>query len=382
MSRNELETRIYLRKDGRYSASVTKDGKRKCFYGNTEEEVRQKIQNYHLEERQSVKKPDLGSVKNSIQLAQMLNDWLESDMRISLKPKSFETKKYTVSHFIIPALGNRRVDEIRRTDIQKLIAELSQKYAWWTVKKVYDALNQCYKAAMLDQIVDYNPVVGVKLPKRTTDNCKAIRFFTQEELQRILDVAVETYPNGTPVTRLGYAIHVLAYTGMRVGEAIALTWKDVDFGNKTISINKNSVTYKNPDPDEDKRYLTVVQDSPKTKSGIRMIPMSSKAEFALKKLYEINGGFDTVFATSSGRPANHRDLARAFSGIQKRADISEPGTLHSLRHTFATRLIECGVDVKIVSELLGHSNVVITYNTYIHVLQKQKVRAIAELDAI
>ena len=372
----EKEPSVFLRKDGRYSSTVTRNGKRKCFYGATEDEVREKIRVFVNENA------DICRRKEERTLEKAMRVWLESDMRIFLKPKSYETKVFTVERFIVPALGDRAVDSIVRTDIQKLIADLSRTYAWWTVKKVYDALNQFYKSAMLDGIVEKNPAVGVKLPKKTTDNCRQIRFFTEDELHRILSTAVETYPNGTPVTRLGYAFHILAYTGLRVGEAIALTWDDVDFERKTVSVNKNSVTFRNPDPEAAQRYLTVVQDSPKTKNGIRTIPMSAKAEFAFRQLQTLNGYFDTVFASSTGKPANQRDLARAFAGIQKRAGIEPPGTPHSLRHTFATRLIERGVDVKVVSSLLGHSDISITYNTYVHVLQRQKVQAIAALDEI
>lgn len=376
MQRNS-EGSVYLRKDGRYCACYCRDGKRTYFYGKTRAEAVKKLKAYTDElARNNYLVPE------TCELRAMILHWLESEMYISLKPKSYESKRYTVEHLILPYLGERVVSSITRADVQDLIIKLSKQYAWWTVKKVYDTLNQFYKSAILDRRLLINPVLGVKLPRKNTGNCKPIRFFSEEELHDILTVATETYPNGTPITRLGYAFHLLAYTGMRIGEAIALTWDDVDFSRKLIYVNKNSVTFKNPDPEAEQKYLTEVQDSTKTASSTRVIPISRNAEMALLRLREINGQFDTVLASSTGRPADRRDLARAFSGIQARAGIEPPGTLHSLRHTFATRLIERGVDVKVISSLLGHSDISITYNTYVHVLQRQKVQAIAALDEI
>lgn len=371
------EGSIYQRKDGRWCACLTWKGNRKYFYGQSQKEVKKKLKEFSNE---LARHGYIDLAKGTV--GAMILDWLETDNYISLKPKSYETKRYIITQFIIPNLGSIKTTALQRADIQLLINRLSDKYAWSTVKKVSSVLNQWLRSLVLDHKIFWNPAEGVILPRKTTQNCKKIRFFSEDELKSILDTAIETYPTGTPVTRLGYAFHLLAYTGMRVGEALALTWDDVDFDAKTISIDKNSVTYKNPDDKAEKRYLTTVQDSTKTISGTRIIPMSQKAEHALLEIQKLNGDFDTVLATSTGNQMNHRDLARAFSGIQERAGIKNPGTLHSLRHTFASRLIECGVDIKTVSALLGHSDIAITYNTYVHVIQKQKVQAIAALDAI
>ncbi len=136
----EKEPSVFLRKDGRYSSTVTRNGKRKCFYGATEDEVREKIRVFVNENA------DICRRKEERTLEKAMRVWLESDMRIFLKPKSYETKVFTVERFIVPALGDRAVDSIVRTDIQKLIADLSRTYAWWTVKKVYDALRLYYSS--------------------------------------------------------------------------------------------------------------------------------------------------------------------------------------------------------------------------------------------
>ena len=371
------EGSIYQRKDGRWCACLSWKGNRKYFYGQSEKEVKKKLKEFSNE---LARHGYIDLAKGTV--GAMILDWLETDNYISLKPKSYETKRYIITRFIIPNLGDKKTISLQRADIQQVINRLSNQYSWSTVKKVHDILNQWMKSLVLDHKIFWNPVEGVCLPRKTTKNCKKIRFFTEDELRRILDTAIETYPTGTPVTRLGYAFHLLAYTGMRVGEALALTWEDIDFDHKTINVDKNSVTYKNPDDKAEKRYLTEIQDSTKTLSGTRIIPMSQKAERALREIYKQNGRFEFVLSTETGQAMGQRNLARAFSGIQSRADIQNPGTLHSLRHTFATRLIECGVDIKTVSTLLGHSDINITYNTYVHVIDKQKVRAIAELDEI
>ena len=378
MPNTNQECNVFQRKDGRYCSAFTYgQNQRKYFYGSSEAEVKKKIKEFQKDllkaDHVEPTKPKLGTY---------ILDWLEGGQKLALKPKSYDTKRYIIDCFIIPYLGNCRLGDVQRIDIQKHITALSRSYSRSTVKKVYDVLNQFYKYAIIDRMVTFNPVTGVVLPRKSDSNTKSIRFFTEDELKKILDTAVEVYPTGTPVTRLGYAYQLIAYTGMRAGEAIALTWDDIDFDRKLITINKNSVTVRNRDANADRKYVSLVQNSAKTENSIRTIPMSNKAEFALKKLFDIDGGFRTVLATSTGEPVDHRNLARAFKGIQERAGIKNPGTLHSLRHTFATRLIECGVDIKTISALLGHSDISITYDTYVHVLQKHKVKAIEELDNI
>lgn len=163
----------------------------------------------------------------------------------------------------------------------------------------------------------------------------------------------------------------------------ALTWNDVDFVSKTIRINKNLVHLPVKNGTEEKHYEFITQNSTKTKSGNRVIPLSMKAIEALEQLKKQTGE-DPYIITSK----NHIQIApsrmdRTFNCILRNVGISKQGEqfgVHDIRHTFASMLFSNGCDVKIVSELLGHVDTKITENIYIHLIQQQKVNAIQSID--
>ena len=377
---------VYFRqKDKKWVASIVigkkENGRpdRKVFYGNSEREVKAKLKAY----KEEMARHDYVNVIKT-DVATFMRDWLHNELAISLKPKSYDTKEYVIEKLVIPIIGSIQVSSLTKDDIRRMVKTLSKTYARSTVKKAYDAVNQCFRKAIEDQVLYFNPCTGVNLPREDDSNTKEIRFFTAEEMERILAAADETYPTGTPVCRLGKAIHLIYYTGMRAGEAIALTWKDIDFENRLIYINKNSVNVKNRNREDESqpKNINVIQNSAKTFSSKRPVPMSQKAEAALRSLRELNGDSLYVLATSTGRPISIRALEKMFHGCQNRANIEPHGTLHSLRHSFASRLIEKKVDIKVISEILGHKDVTVTYNTYVHIIQAVKMQAVTQLDEI
>ena len=344
-------------------------GKRKYFYGKTKGEVKEKMQNYANTCSLLVENVATDSVEH------FFAEWL-AVQKTALKPRSYETKEYVVNKFIVPSLNYIQVGQITSRDIQAVIDELvKEKYSYSLIKKVYNVLHQRFNDAVTRRELPYSPVSGIQLPKSNEIPVSDIRWFEPEELQKILAEAEKTKPDGSPWFKQGYGIRFLAYTGMRVGEALALRWDDVDFDNMKIYINKNLVTTKESG--------VIIQNSPKTSASNRVIPMSQSAKTALLKLKEVQPeGSEFIFSTSSRKHLNQRNLSRTFEKVQQNAGIEPLGSLHSLRHTFATRLLSLGEDIKVVSKLLGHSDINITYNTYIHVIEDQQVRAIEKLDNI
>jgi len=183
--------------------------------------------------------------------------------------------------------------------------------------------------------------------------------------------------------RLGHAIIVLLYTGMRMGELLGLKWNNIDFQNNTLKITNSVVTIKNRSKSNKikTKWIVLDQDSTKTKSGERIIYLNHKATEALQEIQKINPNSEYVMSTSNNKIYYPRNLDRMFRNILTRCNI-EPCGLHSLRHTFASMLFKKGVDVKTVSELLGHSDVSVTYNTYIHLIKEQKQQAVSLLDEL
>ncbi len=221
----------------------------------------------------------------------------------------------------------------------------------------------------------------MSLPKNIDHSKDKINFFTDEQIKKIEKEAVRCYHTGKRVYRMGEIVIFLLNTGMRIGEALALKWTDIDFDNRVVKVRKNVVIIKNRDITVNKNYKMQEQTSTKTKSGSRIVPLNSEAMKALLSLKVINGKFEYVFSTSTGERVCPRNINRLFRCVLKNCYI-EPTGIHSLRHTFASRLFAKGVDVKTVSELLGHSEVGITYDTYIHLIQEQHVVAVETLENV
>ncbi|WP_294755077.1 site-specific integrase [uncultured Ruminococcus sp.] len=207
-----------------------------------------------------------------------------------------------------------------------------------------------------------------------------VKCFSEDELQRIEAEAVKCYNNGKRIYRMGEIVIFLADTGLRIGEALTLEWTNINFKKKTVTVRQNMVFVKDR-KSTDKSYKYIKQCSTKTKKGSRIVPLTAAAIRALMSLKGINGSTKYVFATSTGKRIYPRNIDRMFRGILKKCGIKGTG-VHTLRHTFASRLFAKGVDVKTVSELLGHSEVGITYDTYIHIIQEQQAAAVDVLENV
>jgi len=154
-------------------------------------------------------------------------------------------------------------------------------------------------------------------------------------------------------------------TGLRAGELLGLELQSIDLENNTIQITQNLAVVK--DRSESDTGYKVVTQSVKTKSGNRVIPINDAAKEMIQFLIDYykpqRKNEDYLLVSKDGTPIRHRNLQKTLDAILKKANIKHCG-LHSLRHTFASKLFENGIDVKTVSELLGHSSVKITYDIY------------------
>jgi integrase len=257
------------------------------------------------------------------------------------------------------------------------ISESGLSYS--TVKKAYEAVSGCMRYYRIKTSTSYNPCKGITLPELKRKEASDIKFFTPEERKRIVNEATRKYDNDVAVYRLGWAYVLLLYSGMRVGELCALTWDDVDLVNKTIKIHKNAVEFSERDEEGIAHSVLKTQNSTKTRSGMRILPMTEKARAALSELRKVTGGYEYIITSSNGKRIRPSRLGQTFSLVLAAIGMERVG-LHTLRHTFATMLFSNGCEVKVVSELLGHSNTKITENIYIHLIQQQKVKAISSID--
>ena len=372
------------RKDGRWQGSVQfgykPNGKPniKYVYGKTETEAKRKLK--ELIKLSYTEKNNQYLFTNQT-VEEYCNDWLINVQSNILKPSSYDRKEMTLEKQVYPLIGNTPISQITFDDIQFMANELKkQNLSYSTIKKAYEAINGCFKYAIIKGDIDKNPCIGVTLPKTLKHQEGDIKFYTEEQIELLLKQSTTKYSNGKNKYRLGYGIQFLLYTGLRIGEALALTWDDVDFENKTIKINKNLKQVKNRDKNKQGNYKIIIQDSTKTKSGSRIVPLNNKSIEALNHIKEITEQYKYVFSTETGNNVSGRTYDTMFRKIQENCGFTEIYGVHALRHTFASLLFKRGVDVKTVSEILGHKDVSVTYNTYIHLIQEQKMNAINLLD--
>lgn len=322
-------------------------------------------------------------IKSKMTVKELMEIWLHTFLIDELKPGSFDRKENTCKYQIYPYIGDMQVSGLCTDDISNLLKTLKKKgLSYSTIKKAYEAVNGCIKYFVDIGDLPYNPIAGMKVPSANKKSISDIVYYTEEEIEKIYIETNRLYLNGSRVYKQGDAITVLANTGMRIGELLALTWNDIDFENKIIHINGNRVMVKNRDNSNEKKNKSIDQNSAKTFSGVRVVPINNKALSALKNLKSINGDSEKILVSSKGRPLTIHEIDRMFRRILRNCKFDEEKIygVHSLRHSFATIAISKGADIKKVSEILGHKDVYVTYNIYVHFIPKDLQSTVDLLD--
>ncbi len=368
---------IKKRKDGYYEQKITvSTNVRRSVYGATPTEVRRKTKELIAE----AARYDISNVKKMTLEAYMIL-WLEEVKKPDLKPSSYDRVEQSLKYQIFPAIGHIQINALTSNDVQKMINTIINEKSYSTAKKAYNNLNACMELGVQRGEILKNPVKGVKLPSSKTKERKEITAYTPEEIAAIVEEAKRTYKNGAPVYRYGYLIILILNTGMREGEPLYLKWKDVDLEKRHIYIHGNVVEVKNREENAESKYVLLEQDTPKTDKSTRYIPLNDNAVDALENLRKIIKDKDRVIATKNHTITSPRKVYKTMECILKKCGITDKENLvHALRHTFATTLIRNGVDIKAVSEILGHEDVSTTLNTYHHAIEQQKHSAVMTLN--
>lgn len=361
---------------GKYKIGIKADGKpdMKVVYAKSEPECHRKLKAIIDES----KKTEYVEVRKST-VKDYMDEWLTSIKRNELKPKSYDRLEQTLILHVYPYIGQLQLAALNSKDIQSMINTLRDKdYSYSTIKKAYDAVNACFKLGVIQKTVASNPAVGVSIPSKKLSKQTKIHFYTQEEVWRLIEQSQAKFKNGVRIYPLGSFVMLVANTGLRVSELLALRWKeDIDLKNNILTVHNNMVFVR--DRDKDSGHKLLEQSTVKTSAGQdRSIPLNEDAVEALQDLKSVTGKYKYVMSTKNGTVVSPRNADRIFRRICAAAGFEEEKIygLHALRHSFATMLLQNGVDIKTVSELLGHADVSITYNTYIHVIQEQKKKAL------
>ncbi len=225
------------------------------------------------------------------------------------------------------------------------------------ISMVLTVLKSCMNYCIGIKALEFNPCDGVRKPKSVP---KKVENFTKLEQKKI-----EMFSH---TNRKYFGVLLALYTGLRIGELLALTWADFDRKENILKITKTTYSLKK----ENGKWEQVI-DTPKTTSSIREIPVSAGIKRLL--LEHKKSSTSEYIIDNKGKLMRIRHYQTIFEYMLKKLKIPKKG-FHSLRHTFATRAVEMGVEIKTLSELLGHSNTSITLNRYVHTNMEQKKKAI------
>jgi integrase len=350
---------------GRIQLGFKPDGKpnRKTVYGKTKAEVSEKL-------RVLAYQFGVGACydPSTMTIKEWMEFWIENFKKLNLKPKTLEVYKQVITCHVVPNIGHITLKNLSTMHLQRLVNERYQSgLSTGSIRKMHNIINSSLEQALQNDMIPKNPAKSVKLPAHTQ---KAIKYFTEDEQKRFFEEA--------KVDNLYPLFALAAHTGLRLGELLALNWGDIDFIKATVSITKNAITVEDFENDSGKKNVTMIQDTPKTRSSIRIVPLSETATQVLKAHRQSSNNI-LIFCTKYGNILNPSNIRRSFHRILENAGI-EKCSFHTLRHTFATRLFENGISAKIVSEFLGHSKVSHTLDIYTHCTPSVKSDAIKTLD--
>ncbi len=333
---------------------------------------------------------------HKIRLEDGIKAWLETCKKPDLKPSSYDRLESTINCQIIPRIGWKYISELTDSIIQsELITDMLEKdgLSVSSAKKAYNALNEFLKYAIHKKAIASNPMAMLKAPKqRATVEldaepdeitiCEKDKALSREETEKLRAILYTRWKKPPQIRRYvnGGAIDLILNTGLRMGEALALQWSDINWKKNTVSVTKNLIKVKNRN-EKGKKYKLIIQEKPKTEKSKRVVPLNKAALAALEDLKTAPGykpdGF--IIHNKYGAAVLPRTLEETLKNMCAAVNICKIG-VHALRHTYATRLFEKGVDIKIISELLGHSSTEITYRIYVHVIDSLKEAAVEALD--
>lgn len=369
------EGSIRKRKDGKWLVTFPtglfkENGKRELIYKycDSQAEAVEELRQLQNEKSMGVCQ-SMGAVKTG----DWIDTWIEKHKAPKLAPATLTSYRNNSRLHIKPFVGDIQLSKLETYHIQRMLDNIGGALS--TFVKNYNVIHGALEKAVELKMISRNPCKGVTFPK---DDKGEMRVLTQEEQKTFIAKLDGEYYRAMFLTYL--------YSGMRMGEAIPLLWTDIDLEKRTIRINKKAIVchdYKTHSARQE------IQNFCKTKSSKRTVVITTGLAAILaehkgvmqdraERLGEAWSEDSLVFKNTRGKMPYSRNVQESLYKVYRKAGI-EGATMHTLRHTYATRCFEAGVDIKAVSEQLGHKDVKTTYNIYVHLLEDTKAKEIDKL---
>lgn len=352
---------IYKRKDGRWEGRYVRiydeNGKAKYgyIYGKTYNDVKQRL----LEKKALSAKQTASHTKCGILYNDILDAWLQSS-RINTKESTYVRYSHLIDTHIRPQLGKYQLSKISTQLIEgfierKLTSGRIDKSGGLANKTVTDILTVVKSTMEYARYNNYE--VTCNLSKLTVKKKeKEMRVLCQTEQEALIGVLMHD------MDLYKFGVLLSLYTGIRIGELCALQWEDVNIANSTLKVRKTMQRIKETNVGAASKTKIVITE-PKSECSIRDIPLPP----FIKEMTQQFAGVPKAFVLTGDRNkfVEPRTMQNRFKTYVKESGIND-ANYHALRHTFATRCVEVGFEIKSLSEVLGHSNVNITLNRYVH----------------
>lgn len=326
---------------------------RKTIYSKTRREAQEKIT-----EIQSQYNKGEYLKESDMTVSEWVKYWLENFKSNSINATSYSAYNNRIKQHIIKPFGNIKLKDLNSLQIQEYYNKMKNDgFSNNYIKENKMVLNSALSQAMKLDMIKKNVCGNIILPKHDENN--KIKVLTRDDQAKFIEYC---YKNNELL------FIFLLGTGVRISEALGLTWDCIDFIDDTIAIKQISVRTKGG------LYL---QSYSKTVSSMRSIPISEKIKNILVQQKQNSSKF--VFESIHGNMCSHSVISTKLANIFKGLKIT-PISIHGLRHTFATRMLEAGCNIKVLSTILGHKNIQITLDTYAHVLPDEKKENMLKID--
>lgn len=381
----ELGKGICQRKDGLYSARfVSKWGKRQVKYFSTLPEARNWLEDARYEDKHSdtVLPPDM-----------TVNDWFEywiEHIVGDLAPNTRRNYRERYAKNIQPVIGGMLLRDVKPLHCKTVFSRMEDDYAGSTMRQAYITMGTMFRSAVVNDLIPKHPMDGVRFtkPVRAPDD---IKYLTVEEQKIFLETAKRSHNY--------YQYALILETGLRTGELIGLTWDAIDLEKRTLTVNKTlEYRYKQDvwragPPKTEQSYRTIpltnravdiLQEIKAKRSTQKMAPsLAQTLEYMDRRTGEKSSLVmsDLVFINfRTGEPSKNSSYDTHLYKLCDEAGIKR-FCMHALRHTYATRAIESGMQPKVLQKLLGHASIKTTMDRYVHVTDDSMAKAIEQFEA-